>query len=47
MTAEKTTEAIEKFLDDKIDTSYIIIDPLFGDCEFSRKGWSRKIRKDD
>ena len=45
--AEKTTEAIEKFLDDKIDTSYIIIDPLFGDCEFSRKGWSRKIRKDD
>ena len=45
--AEKTGEAIDKFLDDKIDTSYIIIDPLFGDCDFSRKGWSRKIRKDD
>ena len=43
----KTLEAINKFLDEKIDTSYIIIDPLFGDCEFSRKGWSRKIRKDD
>ena len=43
----KTLEAINKFLDEKIDTSYIIIDPLFGDCEFSRKGWSRKVRKDD
>lgn len=44
---QKTVEAIGKFLDDKIDTSYIIIDPLFGDCEFSRQGWSRKVRKDD
>ena len=44
---EKTMAAINKFLDDKIDTSYIIIDPLFKDCEFSRKGWSKKIRKDD
>jgi peptidyl-prolyl cis-trans isomerase SurA len=43
---EKTMEAIDKFLDDKIKTSYIIIDPLFGDCDFSRKGWSEKIRKD-
>ena len=44
---EKTNAAINQFLDDKINTSYIIIDPLFGDCEFSRKGWSAKIRKDD
>jgi len=43
---EKTMEAIGSFLDDKIKTSYIIIDPLFGDCDFSRKGWSEKIRKD-
>ena len=42
----KTTEAIDKFLDEKIDTSYIIIDPLYKDCEFSRKGWSQKIRKE-
>jgi len=42
----KTTEAINKFLDEKIDTSYIIIDPLYKDCEFSRKGWSQKIRKE-
>ena len=44
---EKTLAAINKFLDEKIDTSYIIIDPLFKDCEFSRKGWSNKIRKED
>ena len=44
---EKTVAAINKFLDDKIESSYIIIDPLFGDCEFSRKGWSAKVRKDD
>ena len=43
----KTVEAIDKFLDEKINSSYIIIDPLFGDCEFSRQGWSRKVRKDD
>ena len=43
---EKTMEAIDNFVDDKIKTSYIIIDPLFGDCDFSRKGWSEKIRKD-
>ena len=43
----KTVAAINKFLDEKIDTSYIIIDPLFKDCEFSRKGWSNKIRKED
>ena len=43
---QKTTEAINTFLDDKIKSSYIIIDPLFGDCDFSRKGWSEKIRKD-
>ena len=43
---QKTAEAIDQFLDDKIKTSYIIIDPLFGDCDFSRKGWSEKVRKD-
>ena len=43
---QKTVEAINNFLDDKIKTSYIIIDPLFKDCEFSREGWAQKIRKD-
>ena len=45
--SQRITEAIDKFLDDKIDTSYILLDPLFGDCEFSRKGWSNRVRKDD
>ena len=43
---EKMQEAIDQFLDDKIKSSYIIIDPLFGDCDFSRDGWAEKIRKD-
>ena len=43
---QKTIEAINNFLDDKIKTSYIIIDPLFKDCEFSKEGWAQKIRQD-
>ncbi len=39
-------EAIEKFLDEKISTTYITIDPIFADCEFDHAGLSEKIRKD-
>lgn len=39
-------EALSKFIDDKIKTTYIVIDPLFSDCEFSRSGWAQKVRKD-
>ena len=42
---EKQMEAIESFIDKKIEETYIIIDPLFGDCDFSRKGWAGKVRK--
>lgn len=38
-------EAIDKFLDEKIKTTYIIIDPLFKDCEFSRDGWNNIARR--
>lgn len=38
-------EAINKFIDEKIGTTYIIIDPMFADCEFQHAGWSEKIRK--
>ncbi len=38
-------EAIEKFLDEKISTTYITIDPIFADCEFDHAGLSEKIRK--
>ncbi len=36
-------EAIDKFLAEKIKTTYITIDPLFKDCDFSQEGLSDKI----
>lgn len=38
-------EAIDKFIDSKIKTTYITIDPLFKDCSFEREGWSEKFKK--
>ena len=38
-------EAVNKFINSKIKTTYIIIDPLFQDCVFERDGWSEKFRK--
>ena len=43
----KQMEAINEFIDEKLDSTYIVIDPLFGDCDFSREGWAQKVRKDD
>ena len=40
-------DAIGKFIDDKIESTYIVIDPMFSDCDFSREGWGQKIRKED
>lgn len=37
---EKSNAAIDEFINSKIKTTYIIIDPLFKDCGFSREGWS-------
>ena len=42
----KQNEAIEKFIDDKIKETYIRIDPLFKDCDFSRSGWAAKFVED-
>ena len=42
---QKAMEAVNKFINSKIKTTYIIIDPLFKDCEFEREGWSEKFRK--
>ena len=39
---EKVNVAINKFLDEKIENSYIIIDPLFKECEFSRDSWNAR-----
>ena len=44
---QKQIEAIDAFIDGKIKSTYIVIDPLFGECEFNRAGWRDKIRKED
>ena len=41
----KSMKAIDDFIDSKIGSTYIIIDPLFADCDFQRSGWAEKIRK--
>lgn len=41
----KQNAAIDDFISRKIKETYIVIDPMFSDCEFSREGWSEKIRK--
>ena len=38
-------DAIDRFVEEKIKTTYIIIDPLFKDCVFDREGWTEKFRK--
>ena len=42
---ELQREAIDNFINEKIKTTYIVIDPLFEDCNFEREGWSEKFRK--
>lgn len=40
---EKSMEAIDKFIEDKIKSTYIVIDPMFKDCPFERDGWEEKF----
>lgn len=40
---KKAMEAIDKFINEKIKTTYMVIDPIFKDCEFAREGWKEKI----
>jgi peptidyl-prolyl cis-trans isomerase SurA len=40
----RQAEEIDHFIDKKIKTTYIVIDPLFKDCEFSRAGWASKLK---
>ena len=42
---ELAMKAIDDFIDSKIKTTYIVLDPLFKDCEFKREGWADKFRK--
>ena len=41
---KKSMEAIDAFINEKIASTYIVIDPLFKDCVFNRDGWSEKFR---
>lgn len=38
-------EAIDKFIENKIESTYIILDPLFADCDFDHKGLAEKVVK--
>ena len=44
---QKAMDAIDSFIDSKITTTYIVLDPIFKDCEFKRDGWKAKFRKED
>lgn len=37
---------VDKFLDEKIASTNIVIDPIFKDCDFKREGWKSKISED-
>lgn len=43
---EKQMAEINKFIDEKIQTTSIVIDPMFSDCEFNRPGWKTKFREE-
>ncbi len=34
-----STKAMDEFVEDKLPKTYIVIDPLFENCDFIRKGW--------
>ena len=42
VTALKQQEAVDKFLEGKIKGTYIVIDPLFSQCEFTRDVWNAR-----
>ena len=42
---KRSMAAIDEFINSKIKSTLIIIDPLFKDCEFEREGWEDKFRK--
>ena len=42
---KKQIDAVNAFINEKIGTTYIVIDPIFADCEFENSKWLEKIRK--
>jgi peptidyl-prolyl cis-trans isomerase SurA len=41
---EMAMKAIDDFIESKLESTYIVLDPIFSDCEFSRSGWNEKFR---
>ncbi|MBR4595202.1 MAG: peptidylprolyl isomerase, partial [Bacteroidales bacterium] len=39
---KKQMEAVDAFLEEKIKSTYIVIDPMFKECEFSRESWNAR-----
>ncbi|MCQ2118322.1 MAG: peptidylprolyl isomerase [Bacteroidales bacterium] len=46
VTDQKQEKALDEFLQNKVKEVSIIIDPVFGECDFKRALWKEKIRKD-
>jgi len=42
VTQQKQKEAVDAFLEGKIKSTYIVIDPLFKECEFSHELWNTR-----
>ena len=36
---------IDDFIESRIKTTYIVLDPMFEDCVFERDAWYEKFRK--
>ena len=43
--SEREMDAIDSFIDEKIQNTYIVIDPMFKDCPFEKEGWYEKFRE--
>ena len=39
---QKQVAAVDSFLENKIKGTYIVIDPMFAECEFSREAWNAR-----
>lgn len=44
---KKMMEAIDGFVDRKIKETYIYIDPIFKECEFTREGWNWAVKNSE
>lgn len=44
---KRTMEAINTFVDKKIKDTFIYIDPIFKECEFSREGWNEVAKNSE